>query len=98
MSSLHTKSAIDLTKTPFQLHATQGPKKLLLGRRQLATEIFSWSPDGKCGREIVSKNFSFMAKDKNGKYSRRFLHENIPTPERSQESDSVCKGIKMSCS
>ena len=27
-----------------------------------------------------------------------FLHENIPTPERSQESDSVSKGIKMSCS
>ena len=27
-----------------------------------------------------------------------FLHENIPTPERSQEPDSMCKGIKILCS
>ena len=26
-----------------------------------------------------------------------FLHENIPTSKRSQESDSTCKGTKISC-
>ena len=28
---------------------------------------------------------------------RKVLHENIPTPKRSQESDSTCKGTKISC-
>ena len=60
MSSIHTKSAIDLTKTPFQLHnilSYAGSEITFIRQAQLATEIFSWSPDGKCGRQIVSKIF-----------------------------------------
>ena len=71
MSSLQTnKNAIDFTKTPFQLHdilSYAGSEiTFIIGRRQLATEIFSWSPDEKCGRQMLSKNFSFTTKHKNG--------------------------------
>ena len=30
-------------------------------------------------------------------FQDNFLHENIPTPKRSQESDSTCKGTKILC-
>ena len=59
MSSLQTKSAIDLLKT------------LIFPSRQ---------------------------NTKSGSIQDDFLHENIPTLEWSQESDSTFKGIKISCS
>ena len=39
--------------------------------------------------------FSFTAKQKQKVFKTICLHENIPTPERLQESDSVCiKALK----
>ena len=52
-----------------------------------------WSPNYKC-----QKTFPSRQNTKTESIQGDFLHENIPTPERSQESDSVGKGIKMSCS
>ena len=43
----------------------------------------------------MSNMFSFTAKQKQKVFKTICLHENIPTPERLQESDSVCiKALK----
>ena len=103
MSSLHTKSAIDSTKTPFQLHdiLSYAGSEITFIRQAptgdwnifMVTRWKMWSPNYKC-----QKNFPSRHNTKTESIQGDFLHENIPTPERSQESDSVCKGIKMSCS
>ena len=96
------KSAIDLTKTPFQLHdilSYAGAKITLITQAPsgywnifMVTRWKMWSPNYKC-----QKFFPSRQNTKTESIQGDFLHENIPTPERSQESDSACKGIKMSC-
>ena len=55
--------------------AMQGPKLTFLDRRQLATEIFFQSPDGKMlSPKSVNKIFSFAAKLKyTENYGRQFF-------------------------
>ena len=62
-------------------------------------KYFSGPPDGRCRRQIVSITFFLHRKtQKREVFQDDFRQENIPTPERLQESDSTCKGIKISCS
>jgi len=78
---------------------SQGLKLTFLGRRQLVNEFFLFqSPDGKMwSPKSVNKIFPSQRNTNTQSFSRLFLRENSPTPERSQEqeSDSVCKGIKI---
>ena len=51
---------------------------------------YSVSPDGKCVRQKVSIEFFFHREtQKHIVFHDDFLHENIPTPEQSQELDST---------
>ena len=53
----------------------------------------------KCGCQKVSiKCFLHIETHKRKVFQDVSSHENIPAPERSQESDSTCKGIKIYCS
>ena len=57
---------------------SKGPKLTFSDRRQLVTEIYFQSSDGKCGRQVVSINFSFTATQKRELIQEVSSHENIP--------------------
>ena len=59
-------------RTAFIIHSL---KLAFLGRRQLVTEIFFQSPDGKCGCQKVSIElfFCFTAKHKHMKFFKTFF-------------------------
>ena len=45
---------------------------------------------------MVSTTFFLYSETQKQEVFQGFLQENIPTPERSQESDFTCKGITLS--
>ena len=53
---------------------------------------------GKCGRQIMSIEFFLQSEtQQRAVFQDVSSQENISTPEQSQQSDSMCKGIKILC-
>ena len=99
----HCKRGIYLAKTLFQLHDNlrYSGSEITFFRKAPTNDwnIFqSRQMENVVAKYIVSiKFFLHSETQKREVFQDDFLHENIPTSRRLQESDSTCKGTKISC-